>query len=70
MDIRDSFSEIRGGGVRIYPYAKEVHYSTSGVLSMTLEIYDDMHTEQFTFGIKPSGSLKEFLDQIYDGDTL
>lgn len=70
MDIRDNLSEIRGGGVRLYPYAKEVHYSTSGTLSMTIEIYDDVETQQFTFGFNPAGALKDFLNQIYEGDTL
>jgi hypothetical protein len=70
VDIRDNISEFSGGGVRLYPYAKELHYSTSGTLSMTIEIYDNIETQQFTFGFNPTGSLKDFLDQIYDGETL
>ena len=70
MDIRDKLNEYDGGGVRLYPYAKELHYSTSGTLSMTIELYDDIETQQYTFGFPVSGNLKEYLDQIYQGRTL
>jgi len=50
VDIRDNLSEYDGGGVKLYPYAKELHYSTSGTLSMTIELYDDIETQQYTFG--------------------
>ena len=70
MDIRDNLSEYDGGGVRLYPYAKELHYSTSGTLSMTVELYDDIETQQYTFGFPVSGNLKEYLDQIYQGRIL
>lgn len=69
-DIRDLFSEKSGGGVRIYPYARNLHYAPSGVLSMTIQIYDDIETQEFSFGFNPGGNLKIFLDQIYEGDTL
>lgn len=70
MDIRDNLNEYDGGGVRLYPYAKELHYSTSGTLSMTIELYDDIETQQYTFGFPVSGNLKDYLDQIYQGRTL
>lgn len=70
-DIRDLFEpQTTGGGVRLYPYAKDIKYDPSGILSMTLEIYDNLETQQLTFGFKSNGNLKEFLDQIYEGDTL
>ena len=65
MDIRDSFDPQEGGGNRLYPYAKDLHYHESGILSMTIEIYDDLKTQQFSFGFNVQGNLKEFLDQIY-----
>jgi hypothetical protein len=70
VDIRDNLSEYDGGGVKLYPYAKELHYSTSGTLSMTIELYDDIETQQYTFGFNVNGNLKEFLDQIYEGKML
>lgn len=67
MDMRDFLSE-QGGTTRLYPYAKDLHYHPSGVLSMTLEIYDDINTSTFTFGFTPTGNLKAFLDTIYEQD--
>lgn len=64
MDIRDFMNE-GGGTVRLYPYAKDLYYHSSGVLSMTIEIYDDIHTQQYTFGFNPGGNLKLFLDQLH-----
>ncbi len=54
----------QGGTNRLYPYAKDVHYHPDGTLSMTLEIYNDINTKQFTFGFTPQGNLKEFLELI------
>jgi hypothetical protein len=34
------------------------------------ELYDDIETQQYTFGFPVSGNLKEYLDQIYQGRTL
>lgn len=65
VDIRDSMIPNEAGKVRLYPYAKDLYYHPSGILSMTIEIYDDMNTSQFSFGFNPQGNLKEFLDQLY-----
>jgi hypothetical protein len=64
MDMRDMFSP-QGGTNRLYPYAKDVHYHPDGTLSMTLEIYNDIDTKQFTFGFTPQGNLKDFLELIH-----
>ena len=64
MDERDLFNP-QGGRNRLFPYAKDLHYHPDGTLSMTLEIYDDINTKQFSFGFQPSGNLKNFLDLIY-----
>lgn len=64
MDERDLFSP-QGGSNRLYPYAKDLYYHPDGTLSMTLEIYDDISTKQFSFGFQPNGNLKNFLDMIY-----
>lgn len=69
-DIRDMLNEKGGGGVRLYPYAREVYYHPSGILSMTIQIYDDVETQEYTFGFTTNGNLKTFLDQIYEGNTL
>lgn len=63
MDYRDLFNP-QGGSNRLYPYAKDLHYHPDGTLSMTLEIYDDIETKQFTFGFIPTGNLKDFLELI------
>jgi len=63
MDMRDMF-DPQGGINRLYPYAKDVHYHPDGTLSMTLEIYNDIDTKQFTFGFTPQGNLRDFLELI------
>ena len=63
--MRDFLQPEEGGNLKLYPYAKDLYYHPTGILSMTIEIYDDIRTQQFSFGITPSGNLKEFLDQIY-----
>lgn len=69
-DLRDLFDPQSGGGVKLNPYARNLYYHPSGVLSMTIQIYDNIETQEFSFGFTPNGSLKEFLDQMYEGDTL
>ena len=69
-DIRDFLNEHGGGGVRLYPYARDLFYHPNGVLSMTIQIYDDVETQEFSFGFPVSGNLKGFLEQINEGDTL
>ena len=64
-DMRDMF-DPQGGTNRLYPYAKHLHYHQNGTLSMTIEIYDDINTKEFSFGFNPGGKLKDFLDQIYE----
>ena len=56
------------GEMKLYPYAKDLFYHPSGLLSMTIEIYDDVNTQQFSFGFNTGGNLKSFLDQLYIGD--
>ena len=65
MDPRDNISQ-QGGTKKLYPYAKDLYYHPDGILSMTLEIYDDINTYNFSFGFTPQGNLKLFLDQIKD----
>jgi hypothetical protein len=64
MDPRDNL-DPQGGKNKLFPYAKDLYYHPDGILSMTLEIYDDIETRQFSFGFAPQGNLKEFLDMIY-----
>lgn len=65
MDERDLFNP-QGGSKKLYPYAKDLYYHPDGILSMTIEIYDDINTQQFSFGFTPNGNLREFLDQIHE----
>lgn len=65
VDFRDFISQ-NGQNKKLYPYAKNLHYHPSGILSMTLEIYDDVNTTEFTFGFTPGGNLRDFLDQLYE----
>lgn len=68
--MRDFFQrEEEGGNQKLFPYAKDLFYHPTGILSMTIEIYDDVRTQQFSFGFTPTGNLKDFLDQIYMGEN-
>ena len=65
MDARDSFQN-KNVGVRLYPYAKDLFYHPAGILSMTVELYDDIQTYEQSFGFTVSGNLKEFLNRLYE----
>lgn len=54
------------GNKKLFPYAKDVFYHPAGILSMTVEIYDDIDTYEQSFGFNVNGQLKEFLDQLYE----
>jgi len=84
VDMRDFMDPQQGGGVRLYPYAKDLYYHPSGLLSMTIQIYDEYESQDFNFGIiydeyesqdfnfgiVANGNLKDFLDQLHEGDIL
>ena len=65
MDPRENLSP-QGGEMKLFPYAKDLYYHPNGILSMTIEIFDDVNTYNFSFGFNPSGNLKDFLDKIYE----
>lgn len=53
----------------LFPYAKDLFYHPTGVLSMTIEIFNkDGESSEFSFGFTTNGPLREFLDHIYEGD--
>lgn len=52
----------------LFPYAKDLFYRPDGMLSMTLEIFDEEgKSYDFSFGFVASGKLADFLDNIYEG---
>lgn len=63
VDFRDFVSEDKQAEYKLFPYAKDVHYRPDGLISMTLEIYDDNQTHEFKFGFMCSDQLKRFLDR-------
>jgi len=63
VDMRDFVSEDKQAEYKLYPYAKDVHYRPDGLISMSLEIYNDEQTHEFTFGFMCSDQLKRFLDR-------
>ena len=63
MDPRENL-QPQGGSKKLFPYAKDLYYHPDGILSMTIEIFDEVNTYNFSFGFAPNGNLKEFLDQI------
>jgi hypothetical protein len=64
MDARDLFQE-NIQSMRLFPYASNVYWKPdSNILGMTLQIYDNEKTQEFSFAFTPSGNLKYFLDQL------
>lgn len=64
MDERD-FITNQSTGNRLFPYAKDLWYRPDiEVLGMTLEIYDDTHTYEFSFAFEVSDKLEEFLSML------
>mgnify|MGYP003351611805 CR=1 FL=1 len=59
------FYRLGTGNKKLFPYAKDVFYHPAGILSMTIEIYDEVDTFEQSFGFNVSGQLKDFLDQLY-----
>jgi hypothetical protein len=68
-DFRDFVSPQMDNDWRLYPYAKDLYYHpASRTVSMTVEIYNDTETKEFSFGFVPTGALKDFMDQLWDED--
>lgn len=65
MDPRNNLDPQGAGDKKLFPYAKDLYYHPDGILSMTLEIFDDVNTYNFSFGFTPQGNLKSFLDELY-----
>lgn len=69
--MRDLVSIYRAAGpVKLFPYARDVFYHPNGMLSMTIQIYDEDETNEFSFGFRVAGELKAFLDQTLIGSTV
>ena len=63
MDLRDLMTNRGTAEFRLYPYAKDVHYRADGMVIMTLEIFNNERSEEFSFGFMCSPPLKRFLDR-------
>jgi len=61
--MRDFVAGRREGEFSLYPYAKDLHYRKDGMVTMTLQIYNDERTEEFSFGFMCSPQLRRFLDR-------
>jgi len=63
VDLRDLMTNRGNAEFRLYPYAKDVNYRADGMVIMTLEIFNDERSEEFSFGFMCSPPLKRFLDR-------
>jgi hypothetical protein len=61
--MRDFMAQDRQAEYKLYPYAKDLSYRADGMVTMTLEIYNDTRTDEFTFGFMCSPQLRRFLDR-------
>lgn len=54
----------RKGEYSLYPYAKDLHYhQDQKVLSLTLQMYNETDTHEFSFGFKVHPELERFLNK-------
>lgn len=54
----------RQGEFTLFPYAKDLFYHPDQkVLSMTVQMYDETQTHEFSFGFKVHPQLERFLDR-------
>ncbi len=68
MDFRDYISKDTMAEYKLYPYAKDLHYRPDGLVSMTIQIYNNEKTEEFSFGFKCSDQMRRFLDRTIGED--
>ena len=61
--MRDHLVPRREAEFSLYPYAKNLHYRADGMVTMTLEIFNDERSEEFSFGFMCSPPLKRFLER-------
>ena len=61
--MRDHLVPRREAEFSLYPYAKDLRYRPDGMVSMTLEIFNDERSEEFSFGFMCSPVLMRFLDR-------
>ena len=67
MDPRDFISHGTGE-YKLFPYAKDLFYRPDGILVMTLEMYNEEHTQEFSFSFKASPQMRRFLDRTIGED--
>jgi len=63
VDMRDFVSEDRKAEYKLYPYAKDLNYTADGLLTMTVEMYNDTTTEYLNFSFSASPQMRRFLDR-------
>jgi hypothetical protein len=61
--MRDILVPRTDAEYRLYPYAKNLRYGADGMVSMTIEIFNDTRTEEFSFAFMCSPQLRRFLDR-------
>jgi hypothetical protein len=62
--MRDFMAGERQGEFTLFPYAKDLFYHPDQkVLSMTVQMYDETQTHEFSFGFKVHPQLERFLDR-------
>ena len=62
MDLRD-FVSTGTGEYKLFPYARDLYYRPDGILVMTIQMYNEEETQEFSFSFKTSDQLKRFLDR-------
>jgi hypothetical protein len=67
VDPRDFISQGTGE-YKLFPYAKDLYYRPDGILVMTLEMYNEEHTQEFSFSFKASPQMRRFLDRTIGED--
>lgn len=63
VDMREFMVDRTEAEFSLYPYAKNLRYGADGLVSMTIEIFNNERSEEFSFGFMCSPQLRRFLDR-------
>lgn len=61
-------TEPTTGEYKLFPYAKDLVYRPDGILVMTLQMYNQEKTEEFSFSFSVSPQMRRFLDRTVGED--
>lgn len=61
--MRDFMTPPSTGEYKLFPYAKDLFYRPDGIIVMTIQMYNDEETQEFSFSFMASPQMRRFLDR-------